>query len=155
MKANHNKFGKVEILSIIDNNIIEVKLSDGSTKKLPVAFTVLTEDNGNKIADFSNVKKTTSASVVHEIKSDEEVNAWKNRPVEMIELKVIRETEKAVAIEATSNTFNYNNQLVSDTQLVWIPKSMVKDGKAPKWYVDNKIADLTVNEKGIFKTYSI
>lgn len=48
MKANHAKFGKVEILKV-ENTFVHIQLENGEVKQLMAFMAVLTDDAGNKI----------------------------------------------------------------------------------------------------------
>ena len=51
------------------------------------------------------------------------------RPVE-----VVKETEKAVAYEETRETFSGNK-----TELIWVPKSIIKDNIIPFWFLQKQM----------------
>lgn len=54
MKANHTKFGQVEIKEVNGQVVIVITVS-GETKLLPKFMTTLTDENGNVI-DLNNVE---------------------------------------------------------------------------------------------------
>lgn len=46
------------------------------------------------------------------------------------EIEIERETEKAVAVKVCFDAYNVERDVV---RLAWIPKSLLRDGKAPGW----------------------
>ena len=65
--------------------------------------------------------------------------AWKKikAQLDMISIadKIVRETEKAVAIAAVAIDAYGRSDL--ETQ-IWVPKSMIQDGAAPAWFIRKK-----------------
>jgi len=61
------------------------------------------------------------------------------------EIKVSRETEKAVAVEVRIDFCDFETV---KTELAWLPKSQLVDGQAPGWILDKKIGELYLKYKG-------
>jgi len=70
---------------------------------------------------------------------------WLN---ELHPVEFCRETEKAVAAEASLDFYNVEKNL---TKLVWFPKSQIKDGKIPGWLIRCKKRELEeqIEQEGI------
>lgn len=51
-------------------------------------------------------------------------------------LTVVKETEKAVAIEAWKSGLNGDYKIN-----VWLPKSMINDGVIPEWFLQKKMME--------------
>lgn len=66
-------------------------------------------------------------------------------------MKAIKETEKAVQINAT-----IENDLTERVKkvTVWIPKSQIRDGRPTAWILQKKREELTALRPGCFVTFT-
>lgn len=60
-------------------------------------------------------------------------------------IKMVRETEKAVAVEVIVDFCDIERDT---TQLVWLPKSQLVNGQAPGWLLNAKIDEVTEQASG-------
>lgn len=84
---------------------------------------------------------------------EEKFKNWEMIPVG----KVVKETEKAIAIRATAEVFSHiKEDFVKESQLMWIPKSMVnKKGETPLWLLTKKLTEMSHNPGGVAKRFMI
>jgi len=54
-------------------------------------------------------------------------------------LEIAKETEKAIAVNAHFDAYNIERDI---TRLVWIPKSLMKAGCVPGWFIAKKISEI-------------
>ncbi|MCJ8153192.1 hypothetical protein MKJ01_05380 [Chryseobacterium sp. SSA4.19] len=77
--------------------------------------------------------------------SDALKKAWKYAKdnIKLIKLNIVRETEKAVAIEVyTSNGYtSTSHKYYGQKNLMWFPKSVLVNGCAPSWMVNKKMEE--------------
>jgi len=72
----------------------------------------------------------------------------KEEAPKFIDIKVEKETEKAVAVKYLRKVFNHGTKSSSiDSYLIWIPKSMLVDGKCPAWFYDKKVIEVAYSNK--------
>jgi len=72
----------------------------------------------------------------------------KEEKPKFIDIKVVRETEKAVACEYLRKASFYSkNSGGIDVSLIWIPKSMLVDGRCPAWFYDKKVIEVAYSNK--------
>ena len=90
--------------------------------------------NGSVAAETFNRQAAEMASRARDLATRKE---WKNAFHNIG--APVRETEKAVAIEARWHEPNTDQ---SGKRLVWFPKSQIKDGAVPGWLIEAKAREL-------------
>lgn len=64
---------------------------------------------------------------------------------------IAKETEKAVALNASISFYEHASERDRKERLqIWVPKSMIKDGKIPKWFLDEKLRERGITYNGRF-----
>ena len=109
---------------------------------------LVADDEGRKgwiqkrwLGDDSTVNSKTFEKAVdnyNQRQADyEEGKKWANDFHKVIE--IAKETEKAIAVKAYFDAYNIERDI---TRLIWIPKSLMKDGCVPGWFIAKKITEL-------------
>ena len=97
--------------------------------------------------DDMTVKRETFEKSAADFEANAEIreftNNWKNEYHPFPSDLVVRETEKAVALEATV-VCEHTDQW--HTRLAWFPKSQIKENTIPGWLILKKIDELRDDE---------
>jgi len=93
------------------------------------------------LAEDSTVSVKTFEKAVSNYKERAEIRSeareWSNARHKIIE--IAKETAKAIAVKASFDAYDVERTV---HRLVWIPKSLIKNGAVPGWWMAKKIDEL-------------
>ncbi len=96
------------------------------------------------------VKALAEGQTVADYKAEQAAYLNPNAPIG----EVVRETERAIAVKAYTSWYCHVREDQQErSELVWIPKSMIVDGTAPKWFLKKKLDELTCQGGSGFHFY--